>query len=653
MKIITLRRLTLEHFKGFGAQTIHFDRAGASIFGDNASGKTTIYDAYLWLLTGKDSLGRADFEIKPLDSSGQVIDHAAHSAVEALLDVDGDIITLRREYYERWTKRRGNPDAVFDGHSTDFYIDEIPKTKRDYEDAVAAIIPLDTLRLLSDLTAFPAMKWQERRKIIFELAGVESDQTLMARHDKYAPLLAELGKGDLDELRAKLKAKRKKISGRINDLPVMIRENRKTEEALGDVPFDRLRAALRDLEEDEHALTAEIARDDSAVSAGVQVAMKETRLEMDRLELENREYRRSQETDNSARPALVREIHALESALERATRDYKLASSCYGDARKAADGHALTASGYREEWSKLNATAWSGAGACPTCGQPLPTRKQEEARLAWEKEKEEKLSRIRALGQSCVDNQKNAEAAAAQYQVNMVELESEIARIKDELAAARAKLEAIKTPAVTDIPDYSDRKNALSGVLRELEQQLAEAQTNAKARTDELRRKRQSVREEMEGIRSQLAKENTLITIHSRIAELESERTALAAELAEIDRITDLADDFIRFKSEYTTKAVNDLFRITQFRLYSEQVNGETPPACGILHEGVPYDSGLNSGARINVGLDIVNTLAKHYGYRVPVFIDNAESVTSLLPIDAQIIRLVVSEEDKKVRISV
>lgn len=202
------------------------------------------------------------------------------------------------------------------------------------------------------------------------------------------------------------------------------------------------------------------------------------------------------------------------------------------------------------------------------------------------------------------------------------------------------------------MPDYADRKNALSGTLRELERQFAEVQTNARARTDELRRKRQAVREEMEAIRSQLAKENTLIAIHSRIAELEAERTALAAELAEIDRITDLADDFIRFKGEYTTKAVNDLFRITQFRLFTEQVNGETPPACDILHKGVPYDGGLNSGARINVGLDIVNTLANHYGYRVPVFIDNAESVTSLLPIDAQIIRLVVSEEDKKVRIS-
>ena len=136
MTHITLQRLTLNKFKGIDHLEMEFGGRGASIYGDNASGKTTVYDAYLWLLTGRDSLGRSDFEIKPLDSLGRIIDHAARSTVEAVLSVDGREITLRREYYEVWSRKRGRTEATYDGNSTDFYINGVPKAKGAYENAV-------------------------------------------------------------------------------------------------------------------------------------------------------------------------------------------------------------------------------------------------------------------------------------------------------------------------------------------------------------------------------------------------------------------------------------------------------------------------------------------------------------------------------------
>ena len=176
MHEIKLIQLTLENFKGIRAKTVRFAGENATIYGDNATGKTTIYDAWLWLLTGKDSLGRADFDIKPLDRLGNVADHAARSCAEALLEADGQTVTLRREFYELCTKKRGSTEATFDGNSTDFFVDGVPKQKRGYEEAVAELVPPDKLRLLSDTAAFAAMKWQDRRAVLCEMAGIGDDR---------------------------------------------------------------------------------------------------------------------------------------------------------------------------------------------------------------------------------------------------------------------------------------------------------------------------------------------------------------------------------------------------------------------------------------------------------------------------------------------
>ncbi|MEG2120204.1 MAG: recombinase RecF, partial [Pseudoflavonifractor sp.] len=94
----------------------------------------------------------------------------------------------------------------------------------------------------------------------------------------------------------------------------------------------------------------------------------------------------------------------------------------------------------------------------------------------------------------------------------------------------------------------------------------------------------------------------------------------------------------------------NGCFKLARFRLFTQQVNGGLADCCEVLYGGVPYNSNLNSGARVNVGIDVISTLSAHYGVSVPLFIDNAESVTELQPLDTQVIRLVVSQKDLKLR---
>jgi len=67
--------------------------------------------------------------------------------------------------------------------------------------------------------------------------------------------------------------------------------------------------------------------------------------------------------------------------------------------------------------------------------------------------------------------------------------------------------------------------------------------------------------------------------------------------------------------------------------------------------DGVPYRSDLNTAAKINAGLDIINTMQGFYGVTAPIFIDNAEGINSILETPAQTILLRVTR-DKKLKVT-
>ena len=149
--ILKLDTLKIENFKGCHYLKLDFCGRSASIYGDNAVGKTTVYDAFCWLLYGKDSKGRSDFQIKPLDADGNVADHAAITSVTAILKVDGVSMTLRKDYYERWSTKRGSAEESYDGNTCEFYVDDVPLKKYEYEKRVEEICNEDTFRILTNV----------------------------------------------------------------------------------------------------------------------------------------------------------------------------------------------------------------------------------------------------------------------------------------------------------------------------------------------------------------------------------------------------------------------------------------------------------------------------------------------------------------------
>ena len=216
MTEIKIKRLELENFKCHKSLKLNFEGGNASIYGDNASGKTSIYDALTWLLFGKDSQGNGEknIEIKPLGSDGEVLDHEALTAVEALLDVNGEEVTLRRTYREVWTTKRGSSEATYDGNTSEYYVDGVPVKKNGFQDKVNKLVDEDTFRMLTSVSHFAsAISWQDRRAVLFKVAGVSDDAQILATNERFTPLVESMGRLGLEDYKKKLLAEKRQFTG--------------------------------------------------------------------------------------------------------------------------------------------------------------------------------------------------------------------------------------------------------------------------------------------------------------------------------------------------------------------------------------------------------------------------------------------------------
>ena len=247
MTEIKIKRLVLENFKCHKSLRLDFEGGNASIYGDNAAGKTSIYDALTWLLFGKDSAGNGEknIEIKPLDANGEVKDHLAVTAVEAALDVNDEEVTLRRTYKEVWSTKRGSSEATYDGNTSEYYIDGVPVKRNGFQDKVNELVNEDTFRMLTSVSHFAdKISWQDRRAVLFKVAGVMDDSQILATNEQFTPLVESMGKLSLEDYKKKLLAEKRKFVGAKTEIPARISECQKTIEDIQGLDFAKAKAQV-------------------------------------------------------------------------------------------------------------------------------------------------------------------------------------------------------------------------------------------------------------------------------------------------------------------------------------------------------------------------------------------------------------------------
>lgn len=648
-----IKNLRLENFQGIKSARFAFDGESACIYGDNATGKTTVFNAVTWLLFDKPSTGAKNYTPKTKGANGD-LHNLTNSAEASFIMDDGRIVTLRKDYHEVWKKKRGSATEEFDGHTVDFFIDGVPVKEKEYTSTIAAFCGgAETMKMLTMPDYFAeAMPWDQRRKILLEVCGDVSDDDVIAEREELEgleKLLLMPGTTrqfySVEEYRKIATAKRAGINKELQAIPNRI------DEAQRAIPEDVQDPAIVDatiaaLERERDALAerraAILAGDDATAEAKKRTAEAEEALT-------------KALTDYLGRTgAQTAELQKKYKEASQAIIDHQIA----GDdaARQAADLEAKIGvisrlrSDLLEQYKAIQAETFDeGQETCPTCGQRLPEEKIEQLRSDFNLGRSQRLQAINERGRKeaseTIITGLQAKAAAKKLEAEKEHEEAE------NCTKAREALAYQEPPKFETTEEYA-RLKATVDACRAAE---AEAGNGTSAATAAVEAEIKAKKDAIAAAQAQKQKYLLAEAQRKRIAELEQREADLGAEYEGTDYAIYLCDEFTKAKIGMLTDRIDSKFKTVRFRLFTEQLNGGLKDDCEVLIPGatgrmVPYTF-ANNAARINAGLEIIDVLAEHWNISMPVFVDNAESITHIRKTSMQTIRLVVSEADKTLRL--
>ena len=642
MKDIRLLSLEITNFKCHQYFKLNLNGGNASIYGDNASGKTSVYDALTWLLLGKDSRGNGEknIEIKPLDERGEVKDHDAQTAVEAVLDVNGEELILRRTYREIWATKRGSSTATFDGNTSEYYVNGVPCKKNAFQDKVNELVSEDNFRLLTSVSHFAdGISWQKRREELFKIAGVIEDAQILETNEMFLPLVESMGKLSLEDYKKKLLSERKKFQGAKTDIPARISECQKVIDDIRTLDFAAAKAEVDVLNHKKESVSAQLlAIDNDGAQVEKRLEIRTVQLELTELEGENKAYRSVQSGTVVNVDQLRYELSMLNQKVGRLRNHVANESAYIASCEK-------NISRSRDQWISTSSETFTG-GTCLSCGQALPADKLQKAKDSFEARKQKRLAEIEDGANSYKAAKEQAEDRLERAKEEVQLMEAEIQKKEQEIADAMAN-----TVIVRNMDGYAERKAEIESRIQKLTGELANMVGNVSKVKAQLRDEISNIQAQISEQQRIIAKEGMLEYSRKRVEELREDARNAAECLEAIEQMLYLMDEYSRYKTRFVEESINSRFRIARFRMFREQANGGVEDRCDVVYEGIPYIS-VNNGMKINLGIDIINTMSEAYGVRVPLFVDNAESVTNLEDSDSQIIRLVVSEFDKELRVN-
>lgn len=632
MRQVTLSSIQLRNFKGTAELSLYFGTSSEVwIYGANEAGKTTIADAWHWLLTGKDSVGRADAEIKPLRANG-TSERAVECSVTAVIVEGGVRHVLMRTMVEKWTRKRGSAAEEFTGHATTYEIDGVPVREKDWQDRIGQWVGSDA-RLLSDTSYFcSVLPWRERRRLMLAVCGDVDDAAVYAHAPDVAPLAGLLAGKSLADFRAILTAALSKANNELETIPSRIDEARRAivaDAGDADALAQESDRARQRLQEARDALAAAEADGGAAEARAKQTAARARLKHLQDVRDDN--YR----LDRTRGQVAVRDAEDAASRAAKRLDGLRPEKARIEGAIAAIEGKIAAK---RAEWHAERDSPVDVAEKCAACGQSLPVQQAQGAANAI---RAQRLAAIQQAGQSLA----NA-LAAERERLSLLDAEGESARAALSLAEsgltdAKAALDSLAKAA----PDAEETA---------LAEQIEPRRFDFSPGDDALAAVRDAVRAAEHAV-AEVEKRRAVVAANkraeARVQELIERQGQLAVTAEDQLGHIALCDAFIVAKCDLMEERVNSQFGSAKFRLFERQINGGINECCEVTYKGVPY-ADLNHAAKVNVGVECCGVLAEHAGVRLPIWIDGRESVTALARTEAQTISLVVSPADKVLRVA-
>jgi len=652
MSDIKLQSLYIKNFKGCSERTVNFGDV-TEISGANGTGKTTVFDAFLWLLFGTNSVGMSDKSTnfsRPKDSTGHRIDNV-DIEVAASLSVDGKPVQLQKVQKQKWSRVRGTDQLVLKGNENSYAINGVDKKEKDFVEYINSIIDVEKFKLLTDIDYFLNLPNEDvkgkpgKMTLLLELCGDVTDEDIInSDPDKWSFIADDvLSMGVRDAI---TKAKREKAAAEKaeKEIPARIDEVSRQEKQVPDVAVltEKLNDVTRRIT-DSNAELQTYGSEDEAAELGKKLA-----------ELKSRQA----DIEIQAKRELVNER-------EESLAGYREAQKNLAEKElllRKADGVAMKLDSridvlnaelvnlgriYKET---LNPVPFDESSAmCRYCGQMLPQGRIAELKAhheAAEKERVQKNNEILMKGKETKADVASLKTELESIKKERQQIESDIEKIKPQCEKLKEQADVFpKEPDLTGNAEYLDLLKQIDEADKKLESVYAK-QKNARKCKAELA----ELNNELSAITRQIAEVEQIqafnTDVKARIEELNEEHRNIGQNIANAERKVILLEEFTIARSKMLSERINSHFEIARFSLIDEYQSGGTSSTVKIMCDGI-NDMNINTGHLMLTCIDIIRTFQKHYGMYLPLFVDNAEALSSnnTPKLDSQLILLKVTDD--------
>lgn len=630
IKNIKLEHLFLQNFKGIKELEIKFNDV-TNISGANASGKTTIADAIRWILFDKDTAGRKSFAIKTLDENNEPIHNLEHAVVATFI-ISEDLVSLKKIYKEKYVKQRGATEETFTGHETLYFINDVPKKKKDYQEFIDAIVTEDVFKVITDPLYFCTLKDDERRKILLKAFGEVDYKTIIAEDESFIELAGLLSNKTPDDLRAEYKATKTKVNKLLTEIPARISECHNNIKPV-ELPLNEIEIKESKAKNALDELTV------CSISAEVKKIIEErNRIQVS---IETMESKQNNERRNNL-TKLKSDVAELESQIIKSKTDLKNAEAMIKIDDGAVDNLESRINEFRKEFKTISDATFEHEPetACPNCGKEYTVGELiDQKGDALEKYNDKKTARLVSIKDE-----------SAGYKKRRDELQGKIGRELNKIEEYKKVILDVNS----ELEIKKDRLNIAENtkpVMPELYHQLISKHDalgddleNAKTATAPDAELIKGLKDEIEMYADMKSELRVNENLKLRIKQLETEEKDNGELYVRAEQILMLLEELSRAVSEKLESTINPNFELVKFKLFEDQINGGLKPICEPLIGGVPFED-ANNAAKYNAGLDIINALGKFFNISAPIIIDNREAVNEILETNSQIINLRVSKE--------
>ena len=641
MTILKLKNVNYKDFKGIMHFEFEIQEKNAVVAGQNGTGKTTLLDGWLWLILGKDSRG-SKLNPKPLDELNQE-KLGLEPMIEATVIIDGKEVKLKRVQEEKWTTPKGQLEKVRGSDTTKYYIDDVPVKEKDFKAFIEKYFNDELLQILSDSTYFMSMNWKKRREYLMKLSTLTDDEIIEKIGGK--TLIELLDGKSVDERMKMLVASKRELNRNIEGLPGRIQENADMKE--------RILATLNELSLDDLTLKKSTMLDELAKAentllnaqsgdASLDFKQEKFNLEMKLAELKNsymtNQMAKTREYDNQIAKLMSQKTVIVNAISEKEWEKDRRSTLI--------EGIKTQIDGLRKSYVETNKTTFDEhLTVCPTCNQKLPDEDIENLISNFNVDKSNKLENMKEQAEKLKQDLLTLTAEKQNYENDINKLKDDLEEVTNKIAFAEEEKKNLESnlTKLEDTPQYQKIMND----IELCNQKIEDAKNDSGSMIAEFKNKVNEIKSELQEVNNQIARFADLAKYDERIAELREQDKQYKQTYAEIEKSIYMLEDFTRKKVKMLEDSINDKFKLVKFKLFNQLKNGGIDECCEATYKGVEYSSSLNTGARINCDLDIINTLSNELGIKVPLFIDNTESVTDLALPATQTIELKVAENKK------